>query len=233
MVNFQVYKFLNLFHSGDDFCPSSLPPEIQNDLIASNETTAVSATDPNLDARLFTFFTGDAQTVVVVGALLPQTRRFSTGLGKSEFRNTMILRLGVFQHHLPSLEAPDLQKWLAGKRLPDFQGSCFSTCGGNSASRLLHPHFRFIRQRRFRVVRPRVCWIQGVTFGKPRMVAGHVLRPSKRRVTSPFLGIHATGICNLCTCIYMLPWMVWVWNTPPRLLSEMRLLECSVMCSNA
>lgn len=127
-----------------------------------------------------------------------------------------------------SLEAPDLQKRLAftTSRLP---GQSLTTCGG-TRTRLLHPHFRFIRQRRFRVVRPRVCWIQGVTFGKPRMVAGHVLRPSKRRVTSPFLGIHATGILVYIIYLYLYGPMDGVgMKYPPPLLREMMVLECSGM----
>ena len=72
----QLYKSLNLFHSGDDFYPSSLTPEIQKRHHRIQWNDGRNSTDPNLDARLFTFFTGDTQTVVVVGALLPQTRRF-------------------------------------------------------------------------------------------------------------------------------------------------------------
>lgn len=177
----QLYKFLNWFHSGDDFCPSFLPPEIQNDLTASNETTAVSATDPNLDARLFTFFTGDTQTVVVVGALLPQTRRFLQVWENSEWNFPWFWGWWFFPTSTPKVwfcTQTFKNGWRS--RLPDFHGSWPTTCGG---TRLLHPHFRFIRQRRFRVVRPHCVGFKALTFGKPRMVAGHVLRPSKRRVT--------------------------------------------------
>ena len=73
MVNFQVYKFLTFFFIVVMiFTHLFWLQKSKNDIIQLNDSR--HSTDPNLDARLFTFFTGDTQTVVVVSALLPQKK---------------------------------------------------------------------------------------------------------------------------------------------------------------
>ena len=160
----QLYKFLNWFHSGDDFCPSFLPPEIQNDLTASNETTAVSATDPNLDARLFTFFTGDTQTVVVVGALLPQTRRFLQVWENSEWNFPWFWGWWFFSNiDSKSLVLhPDLQKWLAftTSRLPRQLADDLRRNSTPASTLPLHPPAPVPCSP------ASLCWIQGVDLWK-------------------------------------------------------------------
>ena len=201
----------------------------KNAITASNETTADSRYRPPTWTLVSSLSSPAIPKLLWSSAL---SYRCFLQVGEVRVKIPIILRLGVFQQHLPKVcNHSDLQKWLAGKRLPDFQGSSKTTCGGNSnstpASTLpLHPPA------------PVPCspasWCVGfkaLTFGKPRMVASHVLRPSKKgslnRLRDP---------CDFYiwfTSIYMLPWMVWVWNgPPPPVFCEKwgfwNVLECSV-----
>ena len=135
----------------------------KNDIIQLNDSR--NSTDPNLDTRLFTFFTGDTQTVVVVGALLPQTRRFLQ-VGEVRVKHHDF-EVGGFPTSSKSLVLhPDLQKCLAFTTSPDFHGSCrkrpaaelgFST----PASTLpLHPPAPVPCSP------ASLCWIQGVDLWK-------------------------------------------------------------------
>lgn len=96
MVNFQVYKFLTFFFIVVMiFTHLFWLQKSKNDIIQLNDSR--HSTDPNLDARLFTFFTGDTQTVVVVSALLPQKKT------QSYFHHFLIclfLHLTCFHHYL-------------------------------------------------------------------------------------------------------------------------------------
>lgn len=147
----------------------------KNDIIQLNDGR--NSTDPNLDARLFTFFTGDTQTVVVVGALLPLGSFLQVGEVRVKHHD---FEAGGFPTSTPKV-------WKFTRTFKNGRRSRLARLPGQLATRtrLLHPHFRFIRQRRFRVVRPRMLdsrrwplenpgWLQ-VTFY--RLLKGGSLNP--------------------------------------------------------
>lgn len=120
MVNFQVNSWI-YFIVVMIFTHLFWLQKSKNDIIQLNDGR--NSTDPNLDARLFTFFTGDTQTVVVVGALLPQTRRFLQVWGSPSFETSHDFEVGGWQQHLPKVWKHQTFKKGWRSRLPDFQGS--------------------------------------------------------------------------------------------------------------